>query len=245
MSAHRPTAFLLHRLHALSGLVPVGLFVILHLFTNFQLLVGDFQHEVDFIHDLPALLWLEVTLWLSIAFHAGLGLYYTFSGNRPNAVRYAWGDNWRYLLQRVSGVVALLFILLHVATLRWQWALGDWFTPFVVRGPEGEPLAAASTALALQHAWWVPVLYAVGVASVVYHWANGLWSAGITWGFTVSRAAQRRWGQVCAGIGLALAIFGGGAIAGALRHEVRAEERAGIETAVSGEGEAVTGEEQE
>ena len=35
--------FLLRRLHSLSGIIPVGLFVVMHLFTNFQLAVGDFQ----------------------------------------------------------------------------------------------------------------------------------------------------------------------------------------------------------
>jgi len=74
--------FLLRRLHSLSGLVPVGLFLCFHLFTNFQILwPSAFQHEVEFIHDMPALFYIEVTLWLSIGFHAALGLYYTFSGN--------------------------------------------------------------------------------------------------------------------------------------------------------------------
>ena len=33
-----------------------------------------------------------------------------------------------------------------------------------------------------------------------YHLANGFWTAAITWGLTVSKAAQRRWGFVCVGI---------------------------------------------
>jgi succinate dehydrogenase / fumarate reductase cytochrome b subunit len=39
----------------------------------------------------------------------------------------------------------------------------------------------------------------------VFHFANGLWTAAITWGVTVSVAAQKRWGQVCTLVGLALA----------------------------------------
>ena len=221
--------FGLRRLHSLTGIVPVGLFVIMHLFTNFQLLVGDFQHEVDFIHSLPALLWLEIGLWVSIGFHAALGLLYTFTGNRPNVTAYGWADNWRYLLQRVSGVVALVFIFLHVATLRWQWSIFGWFTPFLVRGPDGEALAAPTTALALQHAWWVGALYVVGVISVVYHWSNGLWSAAATWGVAVTEAAQRRWGYVCAAMGVALAIFGMGALYAAWTYELSPAERRHIE----------------
>jgi len=45
----------------------------------------------------------------------------------------------------------------------------------------------------------------VCVLALVFHFANGLWTAAITWGVTVSVAAQKRWGQVCALVGLSLA----------------------------------------
>jgi len=220
--------FLLRRLHSLSGILPVGVFVMMHLFTNFQMLIGDFQHEVDFIHATPALLFIEITLWGSIAFHAGLGLIYTFTGS-PNVQRYRYGGNWRYTLQRWTGFIALIFIFLHIATLRWRWGFGGWFTPFYATGPDGQPLAAATTALALQHAPWVVVIYVVGALSVVYHWSNGLWTAAITWGLTLSAAAQRRWGYVCATLGIALTVFSLGAVVGALRYEVSEPERQAIQ----------------
>jgi len=229
--------FLLRRLHSLSGIVPVGIFVIFHLFTNMQLARGGevFQHEVEFIHDLPALLMLEVGLWLGIGFHAALGLVYTFRGDRPNVDRYPHADNWRYTLQRVTGILALIFIFLHIATLRWRWDLFGWFTPFYATGPDGEPIAAATTALALQSHWAVVLLYAVGVLSVVYHWANGLWTAAITWGLTLSETAMRRWGAVCAAVGIALAIAGAGGIVGALTYEVSGHEEAVIHQMKNGE----------
>jgi succinate dehydrogenase / fumarate reductase cytochrome b subunit len=211
--------FLLRRLHSLSGVVPVGVFVIMHLLTNFQLAVGSavgrdlFQHEVDFIHMTPALLFVEVGLWLSIAFHAGLGLIYTFSG-RPNVQHYPYGGNVRYTLQRTTGIIALVFIFLHIATLRWRWNLLGWETPF-------DPHNATQTvAQALQFAWWVPVLYLVGALSVVFHWANGLWTAAITWGLTISVAAQRRWGYACAALGVVLTLFTIGAVVAATRHDL-------------------------
>lgn len=223
--------FLMRRLHSLSGILPVGVFVIMHLFTNFQLVAGDFQHEVDFIHATPALLFIEITLWLSIAFHAGLGMVYTFTG-KTNVRQYRYGDNLRYYFQRVTGMLALIFIFLHIATLRWRWSLGGWFTPFYVNGPDGEPLAQATTALALQYSWWVVTLYSIGVLSVVYHWSNGLWTAAISWGLTVSEAAQRRWGYACCGLGVALTIFSVGAVVGALQYEVTPQEKSAIQQMV-------------
>lgn len=216
----------MRRLHSLSGIVPVGVFVIFHLFTNAQLAIGDFQHEVEFIHNLPALLVLEIGLWGSIAFHAGLGLVYTFIGNKQNVSRYRYGDNWRYFFQRVTGILALIFIFIHVATLRWGWNILGLETPFYAIGQEEtHRLAASTTAAALQVHWSIPVLYIIGTLSVIYHWSNGLWTAAITWGLTLSVASQRRWGYVCLGMGIVLTIFGAAAIWGAMTYEITPEEQ--------------------
>jgi len=237
--------FLLRRLHSLSGIIPVGVFVIAHLFTNAQMLWGQpdpavnpegmsmFQHEVDFIHSIPALLFIEIALWGSIAFHAGLGLVYTFTG-KSNTQRYAYMDNWRYTLQRVTGIVALVFIFLHIATLRWRWDILGWFTPFYGEGYQAPQLkgneelsdakmALPLTAYALQFSWVVVAFYAVGAFAVVYHWSNGLWTSAITWGLTISTGAQKRWGYACAGLGVALTVFMTAAIVGAMAYDLRTD----------------------
>jgi succinate dehydrogenase / fumarate reductase cytochrome b subunit len=222
-------AFLLRRLHSLSGIVPVGLFVCVHLFTNFQLLVGDYQHEVEFIHSLPALLFMEITIWGSIAFHAILGLVYTFQG-RSNVSRYPYMDNWRYTLQRITGIIALVFIFVHVSTLRWRWNyFGLIDTPFYVAGPEGQPLVSATTAAALQASLAVFIFYIIGTFSVVYHWCNGLWTAAISWGLTASVPAQKRWGYVCAGLAIVLSVFSIGALVAGYTRPLTEQEKAWIQ----------------
>ncbi|MEX0654910.1 MAG: hypothetical protein WD534_17225 [Phycisphaeraceae bacterium] len=232
--------FLLRRLHSLSGIVPVGVFVIFHLFANAQLATGTYQHEVDWLYGtVPALLIVEISLWLAIAFHAGLGLVYTFVGNQPNVARYRYGGNWRYFFQRVTGIIALIFIFLHVATLRWQWDLAGWYTPFMVNDEaSGTPLAQATVAMALENPW-VVLLYIVGSLSVIYHWSNGLWTAAITWGLTLSVAAQRRWGYVCAAMGVVLTLFLAAAIYGAVTTEVTEEERQIFQQALDQDAEEV------
>jgi succinate dehydrogenase / fumarate reductase cytochrome b subunit len=221
--------FLLRRLHSLSGILPVGIFVMVHLFTNFQLALGTFQHEVNWIHSQPALLFVEMALWGSIAFHAALGIYYTTSGKRLHG-KYRYGGYKRYLLQRITGYIALIFIFLHVATLRWGWSFGlqALDTTFYVAGPDGHPMATASIARVLQQPALVFV-YLVGSLSVVFHWANGLWTAAISWGLTVTVAAQRRWGYVCIAIGAALTVFTLGAIAGASTYEITAKDKSTFE----------------
>jgi succinate dehydrogenase / fumarate reductase cytochrome b subunit len=44
------------------------------------------------------------------------------------------------------------------------------------------------------------IVYPLGILASCYHLANGFWTAAITWGLTVSKGAQQRWGYVCAGL---------------------------------------------
>jgi succinate dehydrogenase / fumarate reductase cytochrome b subunit len=224
--------FLLRRLHSLTGIAPIGMFLIFHLTTNASIVwgmldsrkeahghagVATFQHEVNFIHSLPFLLILEIFgLWLPIAFHSVLGIYYARTG-RANTARYPYQANWRYTLQRISGYVGILFIFYHVATLRWGW------TFLVPGGTEWSGEAAASTmAMVLQGGdagltaagVIVSLAYMAGVSLLVFHLANGLWTAGITWGLTVSVQAQKRWGMACAGIGAGLMLLAWSAVIG-------------------------------
>ncbi|MDQ7012579.1 MAG: hypothetical protein Q9O74_01630 [Planctomycetota bacterium] len=225
--------FLLRRLHSLTGVMPIGVFLLAHLTTNASIVwgrfnahdgregaaagVATFQHEVNFIHSLPALLLIEIFgLWLPIAFHSVLGVIYATKG-RPNNANYAYQSNRRYTLQRISGYVGVLFIFYHVATLRWGW------TFLIPGGTEWSGEYAASTMAAVLRGGMdgftlggllVSAFYMAGVSLLVFHLANGLWTAAITWGLTVSEAAQKRWGQVCAVIGVGLMLAAWSAVIG-------------------------------
>ncbi|MFK7959447.1 MAG: succinate dehydrogenase [Phycisphaerales bacterium] len=228
--------FLLRRLHSLSGVFPIGLFLFPHLTTNSSIVWGEklnkpgvdldalaaaghsahagvetFQHEVEFIHNLPALVLIEFgVLFLPIAFHAILGIWFASSG-RYNVDRYTYQNNWRYTLQRMTGYLGVIFIFLHITSLRFGWTYGGLM-------PEFDPHAASSSlAVHMQEGklgYFIPVFYLVSVLALVFHFANGLWTAAITWGLTVSTAAQKRWGWVCTAIGVMLAGAGVTAIAG-------------------------------
>ena len=245
--------FLLRRLHSLSGIVPVGVFVMAHMFTNAQMIWGEtnghseFQHEVGFIHSLPFLFFIETSLWGAIAFHAVLGIWYTLTG-KTNVASYTYGDNIRYTLQRVTGIIALVFIFLHVATLRWRWdVLWIWDTPFYGVGHQvpdmphslaDAPLSLPLTAYALQYSALIALFYLVGVMAVVFHWSNGLWTAAITWGLTISTQSMRRWGFVCIGVFVALTVFFVAAFIGALRYDfdqMRPDQKAAMIFTVGGE----------
>ncbi len=94
------------------------------------------------------------------------------------------------MLQRVTGLVAFVFIVLHVFHMHGWFHADVWLRNVVqpLGGAQFRPYSAASTLGAAMQGGLIPVLYAVGVLSCVFHFANGLWTMGITWGVWTSPA---------------------------------------------------------
>jgi succinate dehydrogenase / fumarate reductase cytochrome b subunit len=212
--------FLLRRLHSLSGLVPVGAYMVIHLLTNASVLDGPatFQRRVYTIHSLGAVLPLvEWTfIFLPLLFHAIYGVLIV-RGAAPNSSTYKYTNNVRYTLQRATGMIAFVFIFWHVFHMH-GWLHSEWWERGVAQPLYGaifRPYNAASTAAeAMQLSLIVPILYAIGVLSCVFHLANGIWTFGITWGVWVTPAAQRWANVVCLVFGLGLAAVSMGALGG-------------------------------
>ena len=215
--------FLIYRLFSLSGLIPVGAFLVVHLLTNASVLAGpgSFQSRVDLIHSLgPLLVPIEwAFIFLPMLFHATVGFIIIANG-LPNVGSYPYVSNVRYTLQRATGMIAFAYIVWHVMQLHW---LG---TPF--GGGKFDPHYASSSAAAALQPTVVAILYAIGILSTVFHFANGLWTLGITWGLWTSPAAMRRASWISIAIGILLGGAGLGALAG-MRSVDIAEARA-IET---------------
>ena len=145
-----------------------------------------------------------------------MGLWIIRSG-RSNTQQYPYIANWRYKLQRWSGVVAIVFIFLHVFHLH-GWFHFDWWMSAVAE-PLGmanfRPYNAASTlALAMSGVLW-PAFYLLGIVACVFHLANGVWTMGITWGVWITPRSQALASKVCAAGGLLLLLVGLSALAGA------------------------------
>lgn len=204
--------FLLRRLHSLSGIVPIGAFLIEHLYTNFKVINGPeaFNEAVKSLRDLlpgPLLLIAEVFfIGLPILFHAALGVYIAYT-MRNNVNNYFYARNWMYFFQRVAGIFLVLFIGLHVASLRFGfWGIGNHLsvdehvydpvnTPFViVQNDLSQPIILA--------------FYFLGIGAAAYHFGYGLWSFAIHWGITVSERSQKAWQMVCASVSLGILMLG-------------------------------------
>jgi succinate dehydrogenase / fumarate reductase cytochrome b subunit len=225
--------FVIRRLHSLSGLIPVGAFMTVHLLTNASILgsAALFQRNVYGIHSLGPLLPLVewVFIFLPLIFHAVVGVVIV-RGGLPNSNHYAYSSNIRYTLQRATGMIALVFIFWHVFHMH-GWLHAKAWVEFAepLNGANFDPYKAASTtAVAIQGMEdgnsaasqvqianvLIPGLYAVGILACVYHLANGIWTMGITWGIWVSPAAQARANWLAIGVGVGLSVVGIGALGG-------------------------------
>ena len=203
-------SFLWRRLHSLSGVVPLGVFLCYHAFENLSALRGPAAYD-EMVNHVNTLLprgffyALElVTIILPLAYHALYGVVVAATG-RPNVGRYAYAGNWAYLIQRITGIIALLFLLVHVGTLRaWVTLLGNHLaavTPVTADGLDlvtyrdvaahlGNPASlGVQSILAGDHIF---ALYVVGTLCTIWHFTYGLKGFCWTWGLAVGRLAQRR-----------------------------------------------------
>ncbi|UCF34460.1 MAG: succinate dehydrogenase [Phycisphaerales bacterium] len=198
-----PYHFLVRRLHSLTGIVPVGVFLCIHLSINASILAGPnaFQFAVNQIHNLSRLGILQVVevlfIILPILYHAVVGVLIYLSG-KPNLVNYQYGGNVRYVLQRWTGIITIFFILTHLWHVHW----------IIPGGAEFNADDAAASVVQAMAAGWTAPIYAIGVLCAVFHFANGIWTFLISWGITVGPRSQMLSGRVCIIIGLILGLLG-------------------------------------
>lgn len=204
--------FLIRRLHSLSGLVPVGAYMCVHLLTNASLIGGAsvFQNNVFTIHSLPLLPVIEWTfIFLPILFHAVAGVWISRNA-KSNLQQYRLAGNRRYTWQRITAYIAIVFIFTHVFHLH-GWFQNQWWLKNIAE-PMGmanfRPYnAASSLAMALSGFVW-PAFYAIGVLACTFHLANGIWTAGITWGVWLTPKSQYRASIACSLFGLFIGAAG-------------------------------------
>lgn len=188
--------WILRRLHSLSGLLPIGAFLFFHIFENSYVVRGGalWWKESEFTRILPFEVAIEaVALWIPLLYHAIYGLVITVT-SAPNVGDYGWERNVQYTLQRITGIVALLFILFHFFTTR------GWFY-----------LSGVETNYARMHAFMMdPVylsIYIIGTLACLYHLTNGIFTFCITWGITVGPRAQTMVNRACVVLFLAFGVM--------------------------------------
>ncbi|MBB4831930.1 succinate dehydrogenase / fumarate reductase cytochrome b subunit [Staphylococcus hominis] len=172
--------FYLRRLHSLLGIIPIGAFLIVHLMVNHQATQGAeaFNKAAGFMESLPFLLAAELILiYIPILYHGLYGIHIAFTA-KENIGHYSLFRNWMFALQRLTGIIAFVFIFVHL----WQTRLQKLFF--------GKEISYDMMHQTLQNPIWV-IVYVICVIAVIFHFSNGIWSFLVTWGFLQSKKSQR------------------------------------------------------
>mgnify|MGYP001159191771 CR=1 FL=1 len=175
----RNREFFHRRLHSLLGVIPVGIFLVQHLVINHFATQGAsaYNKAASFMANLPFVLFLEIFLiFLPIVYHAIYGLYIAFQA-KNNPVQYSFFRNWMFTLQRITGVILLIFIAWHVWETRIQAAFGAEVNYDMMADILSSP--------------FMLIFYIVGVVAATFHLSNGLWSFAVSWGITVTPRSQQ------------------------------------------------------
>src|ERR1700730_15134769 len=120
LSIRLSRTFVLRKLHQLSGIAPLGIFLLEHFYTNSKALNGaaEFNTAVKDLQSIPYIIFVEIGgIFIPLIYHAVYGLVITAEA-RPNNLAYPYPRNWFYLVQRITGVILFFFITFHVLNFR-------------------------------------------------------------------------------------------------------------------------------
>src|SRR6202522_3745860 len=199
LRAGQGNSFLWHKLHSLSGIVPIGAFLVEHIISNFETLNGPlaYAQQVKFLNSLPLVRVLEwAFIFIPLAFHAGYGVFIAFRG-RASVNVYPWAGNWMYLTQRVTGLIAFAYIIQHVLLQRFSGV-----------PPPEHPGASFAKVQHELHNPWMLAIYIIAMIATTWHFAYGIWLFAAKWGITPGDKARKKFGWVCGLGGAALRLMG-------------------------------------
>lgn len=211
--------FWIRRLHSLTGVLPIGAFVLVHLFTNaYSWSPQAFNEHVKNLNETPLVQFIEYFgIIAPIAFHGLLGMWMAVRMD-ANQGQYSNFRNWMYFFQRISGVIVFGFILFHL--IQFRFGSGSAFKEVKLPGAADiwretgyskgaysayNPYGVIREGLSV---WWIQILYLVGLLATAFHFANGLWSFCVTWGITIGRRSQLIMSYVTMAVFLGVAAFG-------------------------------------
>ncbi len=176
--------FLLRRLHSLLGLLPAGGFLCFHMWENSQSRYGAEYYNHYIVEKIQGMNYVHLAeifaIALPILFHTAYGVVIWWKG-KSNVMQYGYMRNWAWWVQRISGFAIFAFLIYHVGWTR-IWAE---FEPEAAKDMYGRMQVLLANPLGA-------IAYILGLIFALYHFCNGLWTMGITWGLLVTDKAQKQ-----------------------------------------------------
>ncbi|MDT5294784.1 MAG: succinate dehydrogenase / fumarate reductase, cytochrome b subunit [Acidobacteriota bacterium] len=205
MAVRLSSTFVFRKLHQLTGIVPLGFFLLEHFYTNSKAMTGagDFNNAVKDLQSIPYVIFVEIVgIFIPLIYHAVYGLFITWEA-RPNNLTYPYPRNWFYTIQRVTGMILFFFITFHVLNFRFGLIPGLNELSVAEHPTQGFDIVSREFANP-----FIFAVYLVGITATVWHLANGIWLFAVDWGVVIGERAQRLTGYACIAIGLLLLAVG-------------------------------------
>ncbi|GAB4432461.1 MAG: succinate dehydrogenase cytochrome B558 [bacterium] len=150
MSKGKILQFYLRRIHGVTGIFPIGYFLLFHLKE------GQTFAEKGLVLSI-------IFLWLPLLYHSLYGLFITYEGGM-NVCCYRYVRNYMYFLQRLTGLLIIIFLALHIYMMKFGGYDGGSFSNFVLFS---------------------------GVVISIFHLSNGLFGFLMDMGITIGEKAQK------------------------------------------------------
>ena len=177
--------FINRRIHSLTGIIPLGLFLVYHLYLQLYLHSGAevYNSVINNFYESPLAIWsLIFIVYIPLFFHAFFGIRLIFESRIQTS--YTYFSHLLYWLQRISGIGVLFFVIAHI----WNTQLGPW-----IDGSWGSHYEHLSNGFAdPQSGIITKFVYIFGILGAVFHFSNGINTFCMTWGIALTPRSQKR-----------------------------------------------------
>jgi succinate dehydrogenase / fumarate reductase cytochrome b subunit len=197
--------FILRKLHQVTGIVPLGVFYFVHIYTNSTAMSGArvFDEHVQGIHDMPYLLFIEILgIFVPLLYHSIYGIIISRE-TRVNVGHYSYARSWFYLNQRISGAYLFFFLIFHILNFRFGMIPGLNTTP--VAGHANLAFSIVSNEF---HSDVIFFIYVLGVVATAWHLAYGIFLFAVDCGIVIGERAQKVALYACIGLAVFLGAVG-------------------------------------
>lgn len=217
------------KIHSVAGML-FGIMMVQHFALNMLAIRPEsFNHPVGRLHELG--MWLTFASLVLVMIPLAVHIVYSIrllksAGLKYNTGKHHRGSDFRHMLQRLSAVILLVFLIFHMATMhRWGlhqlhrltgWSMLDRYADgglFDAADAYRSTAAAVGRFFSQVHPMTagnaqISGLYLLGIWATAYHLGNGFATTAMVWHILKTPKAEFKWSVVGGIFGMIMGIIG-------------------------------------